>query len=775
MREVTRSLIVDAALLTLCASAPVVIERVQGLEHAASDLLALFIPNLAWWWSSPRLLGGWNPWIFGGFPANADPLIGLLHPLGLVYALAPPLKAAALDGILSSSAAAVGMLVYLHVTGCGRLGRLIGAISFGLGGFVASHAPHPPLLHAALAIPWAMAAIEALAGLRLVAGLGAATAAILLSGHPQVIVYALTVVVLYAVWLGRPATRGRAAALAGGMVLGIGLAAGASLPALQLIQSSTHALGGGAAFVAPPTMTDPDRLSLIHLVGLLVPFASGGAVGPLYGASSAQSGCGITECTGYPGMIVWLAILVGAPALLRDRRGRFWLVVALLGLFLATGMTGSWPPVGTVRSTARLLLWWNLAAAALAALALGRSGQGASDHPHAPGPNPRSWLLGACVLAGLIAWAGVSGTVPQRSAAVSAGVLAMTALALSIRRLGINHATGRSLVMMVAAADLIAFGASMPFGIASPESSKGIQILERISETTEKEASLDARLSRAAVLPFSWNTNWASLRGARLIQGYNVLVPETLARLLGHNSSSRWIELGWIGDPGLAAPSSHVLDLLRCRIIAAVGGRGDPLGRAIAAEVASGGARWKAVAVDEDWPTVHRVYVNTRARPVAWLVPRVLVVQPEEALELVRGLSERGMFDPTDVALATSPIPGVTQITGITGDATLPTPPPVAVLDYGEDLIRLAAEPNGDALLVTSELAYPGWTATVDGRPSTVHTVNAGFRAVVVPAGRHEILFAYRPWIARLGLTVSAISLVILVFAFVVGRARRDC
>ena len=95
MSRATRWLLLDAALVGAAASVRVVVERLRGLEHAAADLGTLFIPNFAWWWSAPRWLGGWNSWIFAGYPANGDPQSGQLHPFGLLYASLQPLTAAA--------------------------------------------------------------------------------------------------------------------------------------------------------------------------------------------------------------------------------------------------------------------------------------------------------------------------------------------------------------------------------------------------------------------------------------------------------------------------------------------------------------------------------------------------------------------------------------------------------------------------------------------------------------------------------------------------------
>src|SRR5262249_11420909 len=134
-------------------------------------------------------------------------------------------------------------------------------------------------------------------GLRLVAGLGAAAAAVVMSGHPQTIAYALALVIAYALFRGRPWVDGRWAAMTAAVLLGIGVAAGCWLPAVQLILRSTHGFAG----IGPG---DPWRINAANLLAFFVPFAQGGSVGLLYGSRAAPY-WGISETTAYPGMGVW--------------------------------------------------------------------------------------------------------------------------------------------------------------------------------------------------------------------------------------------------------------------------------------------------------------------------------------------------------------------------------------------------------------------------------------------------------------------------------------
>jgi Bacterial membrane protein YfhO len=282
-------------------------------------------------------------------------------------------------------------------------------------------------------------------------------------------------------------------------------------------------------------------------------------------------------------------------------------------------------------------------------------------------------------------------------------------------------------------------------------------------------------LARVLVTPELESANWSPGAELRAIQGYNPLVLLTIARLLGQSDPAELAqaETGSVGDTSLASASSHVLDLLRCGMVRTVGGRfvDDPLGRAIAAAAGAGSEpRWEEIVAARRGNL--SVYVNRRARPLAWLVGRVRVATAAEILAKVRGTSAIDDFDPAREALSEQPIAGVPGAL-----STEATPPrldaAVEVVSYEEDRFTLRIESPAPALLVTSELAYPGWWATVDDRDTPIHTVDAGFRSVVVPAGRHEVRFAYVPWLGRIGLGASALGLLVLLACLVAAAVRR--
>ncbi|MAG36022.1 MAG: hypothetical protein CL878_07250 [Dehalococcoidia bacterium] len=76
-------------------------------------------------------------------------------------------------------------------------------------------------------------------------------------------------------------------------------------------------------------------------------------------------------------------------------------------------------------------------------------------------------------------------------------------------------------------------------------------------------------------------------------------------------------------------------------------------------------------------------------------------------------------------------------------------------------------------ILVLTDTYYPGWRATVDGRPANLLRANYLFRGVYVPAGAHQVEFAYHPAPFQRGLLVSGLALVAALAILVWPRALR--
>ena len=145
---------------------------------------------------------------------------------------------------------------------------------------------------------------------------------------------------------------------------------------------------------------------------------------------------------------------------------------------------------------------------------------------------------------------------------------------------------------------------------------------------------------------------------------------------------------------------------------------------------------------DDHW----LLYNRPTALPRAYLVDHVeTIADPDKALR--RMFSPQ--FDPVRSAITETPITELTTSTQSTGSAT--------ILQYDAGRVELSTQSNGAMLLVLSDTFYPGWTATIDGKKSEIYRTNYAFRGVVIPKGKHSVVFSYMPLSFLLGLTVSVV------------------
>jgi uncharacterized membrane protein YfhO len=97
----------------------------------------------------------------------------------------------------------------------------------------------------------------------------------------------------------------------------------------------------------------------------------------------------------------------------------------------------------------------------------------------------------------------------------------------------------------------------------------------------------------------------------------------------------------------------------------------------------------------------------------------------------------------------------------------------VQVVSYQPEQVALDVALDAPGVLVLADTWYPGWQATVDGEPAALLRANYLFRAVLLPAGQHRVLFEYRPATlgrgAGISLAAALVLLAVVVWSF--GRA----
>jgi hypothetical protein len=69
------------------------------------------------------------------------------------------------------------------------------------------------------------------------------------------------------------------------------------------------------------------------------------------------------------------------------------------------------------------------------------------------------------------------------------------------------------------------------------------------------------------------------------------------------------------------------------------------------------------------------------------------------------------------------------------------------------------------ALLILSEIFYPGWQASLDGQPAPILRAFYTLRAVPVPPGEHTVTLSFQPLSFTIGAIISAITLVTVMVA----------
>lgn len=81
---------------------------------------------------------------------------------------------------------------------------------------------------------------------------------------------------------------------------------------------------------------------------------------------------------------------------------------------------------------------------------------------------------------------------------------------------------------------------------------------------------------------------------------------------------------------------------------------------------------------------------------------------------------------------------------------------------YEPGRMRIEVNPVADGLLIVSDLFYPGWKATVDGRAVEILRANYLLRAIPVTAGKHVVEMRYEPGSFRIGLSLSALGCLVV-------------
>jgi hypothetical protein len=156
-----------------------------------------------------------------------------------------------------------------------------------------------------------------------------------------------------------------------------------------------------------------------------------------------------------------------------------------------------------------------------------------------------------------------------------------------------------------------------------------------------------------------------------------------------------------------------------------------------------------------------RLFRVPRPLPRAYAVSGSRSAEGRFALERV--LVDPGFVPEREVVLAGPPQPARADFVS-----------EVHIREERSDWIRMDATLSHEGWVVLVDTYDPGWQATVDGAVVPLERANHAFRAVRVPAGRHEIEQVYRPRALVAGVGVSALALTMGIGLVIAASRRRE-
>jgi hypothetical protein len=216
----------------------------------------------------------------------------------------------------------------------------------------------------------------------------------------------------------------------------------------------------------------------------------------------------------------------------------------------------------------------------------------------------------------------------------------------------------------------------------------------------------------------------------------------------------------------LDAPESSGTNALRLQLNS---GDTTPTGSYLLNDQASSGKLAFAAYSDpfSTYPEIARangttLYQNPSALPRAFLVGRINVGSDEQ---FYAGLDD-GSIDPGSTAVVAEPPPFAL--------ATVPgrNPAPVTVENASAGSVDLQVTLEQPGLVVITNAWYPGWKATVDGRPETVVRADAVFQGVYLQPGAHHVRLSFAPPIVRFGLLFACAGVALAVGLLAIDRIR---
>jgi len=676
----------------------------------------------------------WNPFMLGGAPFLANAQSALFYPMtAFYYALGLPAGWTAAI-LIRMFLAAFFMWIFARSIGATSAGAIVAGLVFSACGFVTAWQGYP-MGDAAIWLPLIFYGVRRLSidlSRRSVALTAFAFAMPVLAGHPETAAHLTLVGAAWALWCGATDRRFMLRFAAAG-VLAIGLAAVQTFATLEWLSqiksvwdSSWPALEGGQLF----GFVSRDILRSPNSAGVHVP-----------------------EAAAYAGMMTLLLAPLGV--FHRPRRdGIFLWGMIIVACAIAFGieplrsLTLHVPVLKVIKNWRAVLL----ADFGLAAMA----GLGVSfleRELDAISRRKRLAVFAVTAVAFALAFLFVYELQHVTSMRVEflrrpsfSRALLFAALIAIVWRLagGLRSRAFATLACAIAAFDMITFA----YGYTTFASRSDVFPPAPVFDFLKSHA--DPFRDRIAAVVDPYPVNSATMYRLAAADGYEVRLLRIREFCLGYSDGSP--DNVTFGGEQFFQQDDRRLDLLNIRYLVVYTARQE----------------------------FQRLSANTERYAMVYQDSNIAVFENKNVLPRVFGVPLSGTAVESDDAMLERL---KTRTFNPKATVLLPQPPSVSSngprsnAGFQESVEIIAAGMNGytlrsgasePAVLVISQIYYPGWEAFVDGSKAKVLRTNYALTGVVVPAGSHEVRLVFAPRSFRIGLGLTLFSA-----AFLAGLAIR--
>lgn len=101
-----------------------------------------------------------------------------------------------------------------------------------------------------------------------------------------------------------------------------------------------------------------------------------------------------------------------------------------------------------------------------------------------------------------------------------------------------------------------------------------------------------------------------------------------------------------------------------------------------------------------------------------------------------------------------------------------PVGPIAQITDYQPNQVIISTDSTQDGILVLTETFYPGWRAYIDNQETEIYPANILFRAIKIPAGKHQVIFKFQPAWFWPSIAISLTAFLLSLFFIIIKRSK---